>query len=66
MNGLDLLGIVIVLVAAFYGAHRLDRWEDERELEWRVEDTMRRARESLDRIEDEFPSVIVFDQDKAA
>lgn len=60
---MPLLVLVVVVVAALYGAHRLDEWETRRELDWRYEDTMRRAREALDRVEDEFPSVSVFDRE---
>lgn len=63
MNGSDLLGIVVVLVVVCYAAWRLDQWEDERELRWRREETLRREREALDRVEDEFPSVALYDQE---
>jgi len=48
-NGLDLLGIVLVAIGALYVGWRLDRWEQDRELDRRWEETMRQARGDLDR-----------------
>lgn len=58
MNGLDLLMLVLVVGGVLYGAHRLDAWEEERELDWRWEESMRLARESLD-------EPVLFDQEVA-
>lgn len=61
MTGLAIVVAAVLVAAGLYWANRLDGWEEDRELDWRIEDSLRRAREALDRSD----QPIVFDQEVA-
>ena len=47
---LILLAAILITLAAAYGLFRLDQDHTTRELDWRWDDTTRRAQETLDRL----------------
>ena len=45
---LFIIACLAIVIGGLYAARLADEWEEERELEWRYQESMRRAGEALD------------------